>query len=205
MDRVALINKVKVRIDEISPLDTPIYNVGVADDKPVDNIIDSLLDECAVEILLMAPFNRIDVTQAATSVHITQSNVNPTTGLIEVPDDFLRLVSLKMSDWQRDVTELSIKGDELSRRQSNKFLRAGVSRPVGVLAKNDKGMYIEYYSTFEQEHKLVDFSYIARKTAEQIDNIQIIEAMCWLCASKVLTIFGKSGEAAYNNVQNLMV
>lgn len=205
MDRVALVNKVKVKIDEIAPSDTPIVDVGIADEKAIDTIIDSLLDECAVEVLLKAPFNRLEITQGATSVTIEQDDSIPTIGIIRVPEDFLRLVSLKMSDWQRSVTELSMKGDMVSNRQANRFLRAGIARPVGVLSRDSSGVIIEYYSTFEQTHKVAEFLYIAKKNAEQINDTQIIEAMCWLCAGKVLSVFGKDPSTAYNNAQGLMI
>lgn len=205
MDRVALVNKVKVRIDEIAPADTPLVDVGVADESPIDIIVDSLLDESAVEVLLKAPFNRLDITQGANSVSVVKDSKITSIGIIKVPQDFLRLVSFKMSDWQRSVTNLSIKGDIISQRQSNKHLRAGIARPVGVLSKNESGVIIEYYSTFEQEHQVIDFLYVAKKTAEQITDSQMIEALCWICAGKVLSVFGKNSEAAYNNAQSLLV
>ena len=205
MDRVALINKVKVRIDEIAPADTPLIDVGIADEKPIDMIIDSLLDESAIEVLLKAPFNRLDITQGATSVTVEQDSQIKTTGRLKVPQDFLRLVSMRMGDWQRAVTDLSLKGDIISQRQANKHLRAGIARPVGVLTKDASGVVIEYYSTFEDPHKVVEFLYVGKKTAEQITDSQMIEAMCWLCAGKTLSVFGKDASAAYNNAQGLMI
>lgn len=205
MDRVALVNKVKTKIDEISTLDTPLQQITMADESPIDTIIESLLDESALEILLKAPFHRLPVTSATPT--ITPDPNDRTVGTIAVPDDFLRLVSFKMDDWQRSVTELAVKGDPISRRQANKHIRGGISRPVGVLSKNSSGVVIEYYSTFSETHSLSEFLYIQKTSAENITDNQMIEAMTWVCAGKVLSIIGNADDAknAYDNAQSLMI
>lgn len=205
MDRVALVNKVKTKIDEISTSDTPLQAITMADEKPIDTIIESLLDESALEILLKAPFHRLDIASATPT--ITQDKTDTTTGKITAPEDFLRLVSFRMDDWERSVTELSIKGDAISRRQSNKYIRGGQSRPVGVLSKSDKGIEIEYYSTKSTSHKLSEFLYIKKTSAENITDTQMIEAMTWICAGRALLIVGNADDAknAYDNAQSLMI
>lgn len=205
MDRVALVNKVKTKIDEISTSDTPLQAITMADEKPIDTIIESLLDESALEILLKAPFHRLDITSATPT--ITQDETDTTTGKITAPEDFLRLVSFRMDDWERSVTELSIKGDAISRRQSNKYIRGGQSRPVGVLSKSDKGIEIEYYSTKSTTHALSEFLYIKKTSAENITDTQMIEAMTWICAGRALLIVGNADDAknAYDNAQSLMI
>lgn len=226
MEIAALVNKVKTKIDEISTSDTPLQSITMADEKPIDTIIKSLLDESALEILLKAPFYRLsitDATSAASTITATADKITTTTkdesgkettssiqlptGTIKVPDNFLRLVSFRMSDWQRSVTELATKGDAVSRRQSNKNLRGGISRPIGVLTKNSSSIIIEYYSTYESTHKISEFLYIARTTADKIADSQMIEAMTWICAGRALSIMGDAEAAknAYDNAQSLMM
>lgn len=207
MERVSLVNKVKTKIDEISTLDTPLQQITIADEKPIDTIIESLLDECALEILLKAPFHRLPITSGTSSVSADKDTVDTTTGTISVPEDFLRLVSFRMDDWQRSVTTLAIKGDAIARRQSNKYIRGGKARPIGVLSKTDKGLKIEYYSTFSTTHTISEFYYIAKASAEEITDNQMIEAMTWICAGRVLSIIGNADDAknAYDNAQSLMI
>lgn len=203
MDRIALVNKVKTLLDEISPLNAMIIDVGVEDGNPVDQIVESLLDESAIELLLKAPFYRLDITSFDADPIANEND--KTTGYITLPYDFLRLVYFRMSDWLRPVTTLAIKGDEISMRQYNKHIRGGVARPVGVLSKTGEGMIIEYYSTNAKQHQVADFQYVKRVCAEQIPS-QLTDAMCWICAGKTLTVMGKGdlAKTAYDNAQGLM-
>lgn len=207
MEKVALVNKVKTKIDEISTSETPLQAITMADEKPIDTLIESLLDESALEIQLKAPFHRLTITDATNSVSPKADEVETTTGTIAVPDGFLRLVSFRMSDWQRSVTELAIHGDAISRRQSNKYIRGGISRPVGVLSRNGSGMVIEYYSTKATTHTVKEFLYIKEAKATTITDNQMIEAMTWICAGRVLSILGNTNDAknAYDNAQSLMI
>ena len=195
-----MINKVKTRIDEVSMSGDVIVEVGVENSKPYDSIIAELLDESALEVLLKAPFYRSNITSGSPSVH-----TDDTTGSLTLPDDFLRLVSLRMSDWQQPVTELAIAGDEVAKRQANKFLRGGKAKPVGVLSKTSAGYKINYYSS--STHTVEEFLYIKRDTAENIADSQLVDAMVWICAGKTLGVLGEANLAnlCYENAKGLMV
>ena len=67
MERSALINKVKTRIDEVSASGDVIIEVGVENTKPYDSIIGELLDESALEVLLKAPFYRLKISSGNAS------------------------------------------------------------------------------------------------------------------------------------------
>lgn len=200
MERSALINKVKTRIDEVSMSGDVIVEVGVENSKPYDSIISELLDESALEVLLKAPFYRLNITSGNPSVY-----ADDTTGSLTLPDDFLRLVSLRMSDWQQPVTELAIAGDEVAKRQANKFLRGGKAKPVGVLSKTNAGYQINYYSS--SSHDVEEFLYIKRDTAENIADSQLVDAMVWVCAGKTLSVLGEVNlsNLCYENAKGLMV
>ena len=204
MERIALVNKVKTKIDEISSDSTLLVDVGMSDENPVDQIIESLLDESAIEVLYKAPFYRLNISSADVDPEVDIADA--TIGAFVLPKDFLRLVYFRMSDWQRPVTELAMKGDQISTRQYNKHIRGGVARPVGVLSKDERGLIIEYYSTKESAHSVTEFKYIKRDVAENLPD-QIIDALVWVCAGKVMTVFGNEAAAknAYDNAQSLMI
>lgn len=222
MERSALINKVKTRIDEVSMSGDVIVEVGIENSKPYDSIIAELLDESALEVLLKAPFYRLNVTKGTVTAEQNTSAKKATllisgkstnvdnkadnqTGTIVLPDDFLRIVSLKMKDWEQPVTELAIQGDELARMQSNKHLRGSVAKPVGVLNKTNAGYQINYYSS--STHDVEEFLYIKRDTAENIADSQLVDAMVWICAGKTLGVLGEANLAnlCYENAKGLMV
>lgn len=222
MVRSELINKVKTRIDEVCMSGDTIVDVGIENSKPYDTIIGELLDESALEVLLKAPFYRLNISTSDVTAKANTSTKNKIlmtssgtievankadnqTGTITLPADFLRIVSLKMSDWEQPVTELALQGDELARMQSNKHLRGSVSKPVGVLGKTEDGYTISYYSS--STHIVEEFLYIKRDTAQSISETQLIDAMVWICAGKTLGVLGEPAlsNLCYENAKGLMV
>lgn len=204
MERSALINKVKTRIDEVCASGDIIVDVDVENTKPYDSIIDELLDECAVEVLLKAPFYRLEVSKA--DVTAIEDSTDKKIGSITLPNDFLRLVSFRMKEWQRPVVEFAIQGDIVSQKQYNKHLRGGLAKPVAVLSKTDVGYKATYYSV-DKSHDVVDFLYIKQTGAENIADMQLVDAMCWLCAGKTLGVLGQTGliGQCYDNAKGLML
>lgn len=203
MNRQALINKVKSIIDEISAPDSVIIDVGVDDNNPIDTIITSLLDESAREILLKAPVYKLSPASSATQA--VASSTDPKTGTIDLPADFLRLVELKMLEWQRPVTELNLQGSYTAKIQSNKYLRGGLSKPVAVLSHREGKKVIEYYSV-NNSHSINRFLYIKEDVAENVP-VQLQDALCWICASRVCAAIGETSkvEMAEKNAISLMM
>lgn len=204
MERTALINLVKTKIDEVSSSDCPINAVGIEDNQPYDSLIESLLDESAREILLKAPFYRLPI-ESGTPEIISDPN-DRTIGYIKVPANFLKLVSFKMTEWKRPVTILSIKGDEISKRQSNIHIRGGCAKPVGVLSRNQEGVIIEFYSV-KTNPQIQEFLYIKTDSAENINDAQMIDALTWICAGKVLSVLGQGNisNACYESAKGLLI
>jgi len=203
MDRTALINSVKSKIDEISSSDALVVDVGLEDNNPIDTIIDGLLDECAKEVLLKAPIHRLTVTSSTATA--TPDTVVTQIGTIPLPADFVRLVELKMADWTRPVTELYSSGSPIALKQSNKWLRAKWNKPVAVLSNRKvtagnppvvtNPAVIEYYS-IKSSHAISRFMYIKKEVAENMPE-WLQDALCWICASKVLAILNKPTDAKY--------
>lgn len=222
MERSALINKVKTRIDEVSASGDVIIEVGVENTKPYDSIIDELLDESALEVLLKAPFYRLNISSGNVTATASSSNkksvlmtiggttdvtnkADNQTGTIVLPVDFLRIVSLRLSDWEQPVTELALPSDEIAQLQSNKHLRGSAAKPVGILKKTAQGYVINYYSS--STHSVEEFLYIKKDTAENIADTQLIDAMVWICAAKTLGVLNEStlSNLCYENAKGLMV
>ena len=282
MNRTALINQVKAKIDELSPEDAVLVDVGLTDEKPIDTIIDELLDESAKEVLLSAPIYRLNATvcnnnpipdipdeyiynvdsevpldegeyysgataRAAVPIlvrkvglvityygmdsgnpelsysQVTEQFIGTTisdwgdnnkwtetitqppapiaksyAGIVNIPTDYLRLAEFKMQEWERPVTQENIAGDAIAKRQSNRWLRAGVAKPVVVLAHRGVNRVLEYYSVVS-DHTIERFLYIKSDVAENVPET-LQDALCWVCASKVLSIFGN--QAAKTAIEN---
>lgn len=204
MERSELINKVKTRMDEVCVSGDIISPVGIENTNPYNSIIDELLDESALEVLLKAPFHRLHITRGA--IDAVQNSSDTTIGTIQIPDDFVRLVSFKMKEWKQPVTSFAVQGGEIARKQSNEHIRGGIAKPIAVLCKDDVGYYAEYYSV-KSSHEVEDFLYIKKDIAENITDSHLIEIMVWICAGKTLAVLGEGtlSNQCYEEAKGLML
>ena len=102
MTRKELINIVKTKVDELSPVDAEIQFINPMEDKPIDSFVDNLLDECAKEVLQKAPVSRLDGVSENVEVHANKDG----SGYIVLPDNFIRLLEFKMAGWKRAVVNV---------------------------------------------------------------------------------------------------
>lgn len=203
MDRQSLINRVATKLDEITPIDEVVVDVGLGDENPIYQTIEALLDECAKEVLTKAPIHRLTPTASPLFLGTPMSS-GAKYGYIPLPADYIRLVELKMEDWARAVTQLELPDSPLARRQTNKYLRGGTQKPVAVLGSRNGGAVIEYYS-IRETHTIQRFLYIKSDVAQNIPAIYT-DALEWLCVSRCLNVFNKNEAAkvAMDNAISLM-
>lgn len=200
MTRQELINDVKTKVDELSAADDDIVPFSILNDKPIDTFIDRLLDECAKEVLMNAPPHHINGKFLA----IKPDKNNDGSGYVSLPDDCLRILEFKMSEWKRSVTDFVEAGSPEALKQSNIHLRGGVCKPVCVLAHRNSGRVLEYYSV-KKEHKIDRFVVVFTTPAENVQ-VDLQASITWWCASRVLQIVGKSDAAnlAYERGKSLL-
>lgn len=200
MTRQELINAVKTRIDELSPLDGVVALAGLVHDKPVDTFADCLLDECAREILMCAPAFRLSPeTGLAQAVDDGEG-----TGHVVLPEGYLRLLEFKMKEWRRPVNAVAVAGSDVALRQHSPFTRGGCCKPVCVFGHRDGKPVLEYY-TVRGDHTVERFSYVRDVPAEDIP-VELQDALAWWCASRLLEITGRAAAAqtAYERGKNLL-
>ena len=205
MTRSALIDMVRVRIDEVSSGASPLVEVGVEENNPTDTMIEGLLDESALEVLLAAPVDRLPLASAAGS-YIESYASDSKAGTIVLPENFLRIVCLQMSDWEQPLYDIQAAGSVVAARQKNKYLRGGAKKPVAVLEKRPTGYTLTYFSTNAVPHAISRLDYVPSLTAENVMGAQNIDALCWVCAAKVLTITQdtNAAAAAMENAKSLL-
>jgi hypothetical protein len=196
---------VKTRIDEVTPIGELTVQLSGYDDKPVDYFIDSVLDECADDIQKSAPLWKL----TAYSSNNSAVRIDEYSGYVELPLDFLRLISFKLESWARSVTVPVLSGTVAADRQKNIFLRGGTAKPVCVLGHSfDKGSpkkTLEYYSTVDDNHTIEKFLYSKRMTAENLNN-DLVEALVWHTAGKVLGIVGSNlAQVASQRAQEALI
>lgn len=191
MDRQELIRKVALKMDEISSSDDVIVSVGIDDNNPLYTQIDSLLNESVNDMLMKTPVYRLynhtnTVTGSRPSV---ESSIKR--GIIDVPADFLRLVSIEDKAFLRPIVTLAVEGDDVDKRQHNKHLVAKKAKPVAVISNDaTKGRIITCYSYDILDQPSPTMLYIKRYDGNTtLDDYQI-DIATWLCAGRVFSAQG---------------
>ena len=126
------------------------------------------------------------------------------TGYIVLPNDYFRLVNLKMQGWEAACGEAVPENDLINAVQNNQYTRGNFKRPVCVLRKtlvsppapeggdSELKDVIYYYSLKRglDEHKIELFTYIPLVTelAAEVDVADnAIEILAHITAAEVLT------------------
>lgn len=115
---------------------------------------------------------------------------------VVLPADFLRFVSIRFSGWKRAVSTLHAFGSDQYKKQKNTYTRAGVNKPVSVVAFYQGNEVIENYPSGTLE----DFTYVKKindTTDSSLANINegIFISICYMCASLVYSIFEMSQQS----------
>lgn len=123
-------------------------------------------------------------------------------GWVLLPDDFMRFVSFRMSDWERTVyTVLSVNEPSYA-LQSSRYggIRGNVQKPVCALARRPEGMALEFFSCRNNEARIVQAIYLPYPHIDPDGGIDICEpcytAVIYTLASLVLTVFGDADKAS---------
>lgn len=127
-----LIKDVRIALDENA--DQSSYIQSNADNLELDDIIRAKLPEAARDVTESADVEMLEPETMATELTVTEGG-----GKLTVPDDFLRLVSLKMKEWNRSVTVVAGEGSDIELMQRNRYTRGTAMKPVCVMAFDASG------------------------------------------------------------------
>lgn len=129
---VDLIRDVRIALDENAEQSS--YIQSNADNLELDDIIGAKLPEAARDVTEQADVEMLEPETMATVLTVTDGG-----GRLTVPDDFLRLVSLKMKEWNRSVTVVAGEGSDIELMQRNRYTRGTAMKPVCVTAFDASG------------------------------------------------------------------
>ena len=123
-------------------------------------------------------------------------------GWVLLPDDFMRLIAFRMSDWERTVYAAISVDDPLYAKQSSRFkgIRGNVQKPVCAIVNRAEGKALEFYSCNSEDAYVSRGSYIPYPHIDEDDGIDICEkcytAVVYTVASLVLTTLGETDKAS---------
>ena len=191
MERQALIELVKVKLDELSPFDD-------GSDHPIDKYLDPLLDRAAEQVLREAPLGllRHDIIQLTTSNSVLSDSVVT----ITIPDSVLRVVSVNLPGWVRPITVIHPEGSSEDAIQRLSITRSKPSRPTVVSGQNDGKRVLRCY-THSSPVTNGFLKAINYKKAEAL-NEELKEALVSLTAFLFCLTVSKDGKMFYDQYQN---
>lgn len=139
-----LVKEIRVAIDSNLKSDQ-LTGISDIDTLALEEIIGSKIAEAARIVVLNAPSYLLD---GGDSLGTTVA-WNGTSGRMTLPEDFLRLVVFKMSDWSRGVTVPISETDPLYAQQGSRWagVRGNPQKPVVAIVPSSNGLVLEFYSS----------------------------------------------------------
>jgi hypothetical protein len=215
MTREELIKIVALKMDEISSSDDVRVPVGTGDNNPLYTQINSLINESINETLMKVPIYRIQnqIGKMIVTSPIAVGGISRKTAVFTVPSDFIRLAQITDPLFKRPIVDLAVEGDDIDKKQHNKFLVAKYSKPVAVLGRGEAGRTITCYSYNESDTPSATMLYVKRyTTSNTIDEDMglddyMIDLVSWVCAGKVFAAQGdiNKGKICDDNATALMI
>lgn len=114
----------------------------------VDEIILSKIEQAARVVESNAPVWLLDSGKPLSGSITFAKQIGIGRGRMQLPDDFMRLITFKMSDWERAVTQPILESDPDYLLQSSRFsgLRGNPQKPVVAIISEPTGLVLEFWS-----------------------------------------------------------
>lgn len=142
-----LIEGAKVCIDE-NVSSAPLAALGDIDTLTLDEIIRSKVEDAARLVESSAAHHLLDAGKAFGASVEWESEPGYGAGRVNLPSDFMRLITFRMSDWYRPVTEAITEDHPLYGQQSSRYagVRGNPERPVVAITHGAAGQVLEFYA-----------------------------------------------------------
>lgn len=142
-----LARDVRVVLD-MNSLSTPLADFGDTDTLLVDEIIRSKLVDGVRMACLEAPVYMLGPGHTFVDTIGWHNKIGVGSGRVLLPTDFLRLITFKMSDWERAVTTPIGEDDEEYAMQHSKYggVKGNPEDPVVAIVQYADGLCLEFFS-----------------------------------------------------------
>ena len=206
--RQAIIDYVKAKLDELLPQKEGLtFQLSTAPNLTnwLDLIIDRHLEESVKGVTMTAPPGKVWPSRLNVTTGVSYTD-RPYSGYIALPDNFLRLASLRMLEWKREVNSPITPEDHRYAHQQHAGIRGGAFKPVAVLMwktlEYQNRRVLEYYSV-KSSHAVDYLYYHHPMKAEDFvaKNPGLYDSLAWMCAAKVMQITHQDKHAEMANKQ----
>lgn len=160
----ALKEEIRVALDQNRNDGTLLSDAGDVDTLALEKIIESKIEDAAriVESNAARHLLNDSVGYYGLDYSKIQWNGEDTTGFVPLPDDFMRLLLFKMSDWAYAITDAITPDDPTYARQHSRYggVRGNSQRPVVAIVERPSGLALEFFSCKTQDAKIESAYYI---------------------------------------------
>lgn len=165
----------------------------------LDEVIESKITEAVTRVHSQAPAYLIDSgNNFGDAVYWKELE----SGWVLLPEDFMRLVVFRMSDWERDVYHAISEDDTKYEKQSSRFkgIRGIPQKPVCAIVIRPEGRALEFYSCKSQDAHVSKAVYLPYPIIDRNNGINICRrchtSVIYTIASLVLSTYGDAEKAA---------
>ncbi len=185
---------VRIALDE-NDVNTQLVQMGDVDTLALNDIIRSKIVEAVRRVELAAPAHLLEEGHDFSSGIYWNGDGS---GWVLLPDDFMRLIAFRMSDWERTVYEAISVDDPLYAKQSSRYkgIRGNVQKPVCAIVNRAEGKALEFYACKDNTAMIVRAGYLPYPSIDANDGIDIsqrcYEAVIYTIAALVAATYGDS-------------
>lgn len=188
-----LARDVRIAIDENKTSEALLAEEDI-DTLSLNDIIHSKIAEAARKVVSMAPLLLVDGGVPFGDAVYWRGEGS---GWILLPEDFLRLLLFKMSDWERPVYEAITAADARYGQQFSRYkgLRGTSQKPVVAIVSRAEGRALEFFSSKDETATVEQALYLPLPRVDKDGGIEIPErcydGVVYETASLVLATLGQ--------------
>lgn len=179
----------------------------------MDEIISNKIVDAVSSVEKSAPIHLLDSGEAFGKNIGWKQGVGIGMGYTILPDDFMRLLTFRMTDWGRTVNEVITEDSPLYVMQSSRYpgIRGGPQKPVCALVLYPVGHVLEFYSCVMGENVTVRMARYLPYPSVKNGMITICEkcyrAVIYYLAGLVRSAYGEreQAELLFNISKDLLV
>ena len=165
---------VRVAID-MNRGDEPLIMEGDTDTLTLDEIIYAKLADAVRLVEMEAPLQMLESGHdfGDCDTYIGEEGK----GFVILPDDFMRLISFRMSDWTRTIYEGITESDPRYALQSSRFkgICGNPEKPVVAIVRRSEGKVLEFYSCRTDEATVAQATYLPVPKIDRHGGIDVAE------------------------------
>lgn len=164
----------------------------------MEDIIESKVVEAVRRVESVAPINMLESGHNLIDSLFWNGDGS---GFVVLPDDFMRLMAFKMSDWERVVTDAITVDDPMYAKQSSRYkgIRGNKQKPVCAIVNRPEGRVLEFYSCDNESATMEMGVYRPYPKIDEYKGVEISErcymAVVYVIGALTLMTYGATDKA----------